>query len=388
MPTPNSQRYRSQGRREGVDGAVLDNAVAAFERIRAVDSRITPVLTLRHLSYLTDIPFLHLRDLVARRVHRPYKFFYLKKRIPGRNRVRMISVPNVTLMSLQRWIVDNILQFTRPHAASFAFHPHCRPFEAAAEHCGCAWLLKIDLEEFFHTVSEGRVTAVFEGLGFPRLLSFELARLTTVACERPRPRPDLEERWPAIPYYQCEHEGMLPQGAPTSPMLANLAMLKVDEILSALAEEYGMTYTRYADDLAFSCGDENDIAHVQRFKCLVLEKLNKSGFRPNHRKTVVRGPGTRRIVLGMLVDSERPRLPREYKDNIRMHLHYLTSESHGPSVHAASRKTSVSGIFHHVRGLIAWAETVEPDYGARALESFESVDWPPLEPKRLLGNRD
>ncbi|TCP39386.1 reverse transcriptase family protein [Rhodovulum marinum] len=387
MPAPNPQRYRSQGRLEGVDDTVLDHAVETFERIRAVDPRITPVLTLRHLSHLTDIPFLHLRDLVGRRAHRPYKFFYLKKRIPGRNRVRMISVPNGTLMSLQRWIVDNILQFTRPHAASFAFHPDCRPYEAAAEHCGCAWLLKIDLEEFFHTVSEGRVAAVFENLGFPRLLSFEFARLTTVACERPGSRPDPGERWPAIPYYQCEHEGMLPQGAPTSPMLANLAMLKVDEILSALAEEYGMTFTRYADDLAFSCGEEYDFAHVQRFKRLVLEKLNKSGFRPNHRKTVIRGPGTRRIVLGMLVDSERPRLPREYKDNIRMHLHYLTSESHGPSVHAASRQTSVSGIFHHVRGLIAWAETVEPDYGARALENFESVDWPPLEPNRLLGHR-
>ncbi len=166
-------------------------------------------------------------------------------------------------------------------------------------------------------------------------------------------------------------------------MLANLAMLKTDELLSELAEEHGMTYTRYADDLAFSCGDENDIEHVRRFKRLVLEKLNKSGFRPNHRKTVIRGPGTRRIVLGMLVDSERPRLPREYKDNIRMHLHYLRSASHGPSAHAGSRKTSVSGIFHHVRGLIAWAETVEPDYGARALASFQSVDWPPLEPQRL-----
>ncbi|WP_313534210.1 reverse transcriptase family protein [Haematobacter sp.] len=383
MSAPNSQRYRSQGRREGIDDAVLDHAVSTFERIRAVDPRITPVLTLRHLSYLTDIPFLHLRELVARRVHRPYKFFYLKKRIPGRSRVRMISVPNKTLMGLQRWIVDNILQFTRPHGASYAFHPDCRPYEAAAEHCGCAWLLKIDLEEFFHTVSEGRVAAVFEDLGFPRLLSFELARLTTVACERLGPRPDPSVRWPAIPLYQCKHEGMLPQGAPTSPMLANLAMLKTDEILSQLAEEHGMTYTRYADDLAFSCGNEDNFEHIQRFKRLVLGKLNDSGFRPNHRKTVIRGPGTRRIVLGMLVDKERPRLPREYKDNIRMHLHFLSSPSQGPSLHASSRKTSVSGIFHHVRGLIAWAETVEPDYGALALQSFESIDWPPLGPQRF-----
>ncbi len=383
MPAPNLQRYRSQGRREGVDDTVLNNAVATFERIRAADPRITPVLTLRHLSYLTDIPYLHLRDVVARRVSRPYKFFYLKKRIPGRNRVRMISVPNGTLMNLQRWIVDNILQFTRPHAASYAFHPECRPYEAAAEHCGCSWLLKIDLEEFFHTVSEGRIAAVFADLGFPRLLSFELARLTTVACERPGARPDPAVRWPTIPYYQCKHEGMLPQGAPTSPMLANLAMLRTDEVLSELALQHGMTYTRYADDLAFSCRGERDIERVQSFKILVLEKLNRSGFRPNHRKTVIRGPGTRRIVLGMLVDGERPRLPKEYKDNIRLHLHYLKSKSHGPSVHAASRNTSVSGIFHHVRGLIAWAETVEPEYGAGVLATFNAIDWPPLGPQRI-----
>ncbi len=384
MAAPNPQRYRSQGRREGVDDSVLDSAVATLERVRAVDPRITPVLTLRHLSYLTDTPFLHLRDLVARRAFRPYKFFYLKKRIPGRNRVRMISVPNGTLMAVQRWMVDNILRFTRPHAASYAFHPDCRPYEAAAEHCGCSWLLKIDLEEFFHTVSEGRVAAVFSDLGFPRLLSFELARLTTVARERPGARSAPSVRWPAIPHYQCEHEGMLPQGAPTSPMLANLATFKIDETLSKLAEQYGMTYTRYADDLAFSCGDEIGVERIRRFKRVVLEVLNKSGFRPNHRKTVIRGPGTRRIVLGMLVDSELPRLLQEYKDNIRLHLYYLRSASHGPSAHAASRNTSVSGIFHHVRGLIAWAETVEPDYGASALESFRSVDWPPLGPQQYL----
>lgn len=380
MSLPSSQRYRSQGRREGVDDAVLSNALAAMRRIRASDPRITPVLTLRHLSHLVDVPFLHLREIVARRARRPYKIFYLKKRIPGRSRLRMISAPNGTLLKIQRWIVENILQYTNAHEASYAFHPGSRPFDAAQEHCGCEWLLKIDLEDFFHSISEGRIAAVFAHLGFSKLLSFELARLVTIACERPDTRPNPAIRWPAIPYYQSQHEGMVPQGAPTSPMLSNLVMFKTDEILARLADMHGMKYTRYADDLAFSCGRGRGEIHIRRFMRLVLDQLNHAGFRPNHRKTVIRGPGSRRIVLGMLVDSDRPRLTREYKDMIRLHLHYLTLSGHGPALHALVRKTSVSGIFHHVRGLIAWSQIVEPEFGADALKRFERIDWPPIQP--------
>lgn len=380
MSTPSSQRYRSKGRREGISEVVLDNALAAMERIRNADPRITPVLTLRHLSHLTDTPFLHLRDIVGRRVHKPYKFFYLKKRIPGRSRVRMISVPDHTLKELQRWIVDNVLRYTRAHSASYAFHPNSRPLEAAEEHCGCAWLLKIDLEDFFHSISEGRVAEVFSQLGFSRLLSFELARIATVSVDRGDARPNPAERWPSIPYYQCAHEGMLPQGAPTSPMLSNLVMLRTDEILARIAKQEGMKYTRYADDLAFSCGSDKNFEHVRRFQRTVSRVLNRAGFRLNQRKTTIRGPGSRRIVLGMLVDGNEPRLAREYKDMIRLHLHYLSHADFGPSRHATTRKTSVSGIFHHVRGLIAWAEIVEPDFGSAALKKFEAVEWPPILP--------
>ncbi len=380
MPTPSPQRYRSQGRREGISEVVLDNALAAMERIRSVDSRITPVLTLRHLSHLTDIPFMHLRDIVGRRAQKQYKFFYLKKRIPGRSRVRMISVPENTLKDLQRWIVDNILQYTRAHPASYAFHPHSRPLEAAAEHCGCAWLLKIDLENFFHSISEGRVAEVFLQLGFSKLLSFELARIVTVVIDRSNARPDSSKRWPAIPYYQYPHEGVLPQGAPTSPMLSNLVMLRTDEILQEIAKQEGMKYTRYADDLAFSCGPDKSFEQIRHFLRKVSKVLTRGGFRLNHRKTTIRGPGSRRIVLGMLVDGKEPRLAREYKDMIRLHLHYLTRADFGPSRHATARRTSVSGIFHHVRGLIAWAEIVEPKFGEAALKKFEAIGWPPIQP--------
>lgn len=380
MSLPSPQRYRSRGRREGISECVLDNALAAMERIRNADPRITPVLTLRHLSYLTDVPFLHLRDIVGRRARNQYKFFYLKKRVPGRTSARMISMPDFTLKELQRWIVDNILQHTRAHPASYAFHPNSRPLEAAEEHCGCTWLLKIDLQDFFHSISEGRVAEVFTQLGFAKLLSFELARIVTVTVNRGKARPNSAKRWPAIPYYQSPHEGMLPQGAPTSPMLSNLVMFRTDEILAQLAKKEEIKYTRYADDLAFSCGADKSLEDIRRFQRRVSGVLNKAGFRLNHRKTTIRGPGSRRIVLGLLVDGKEPRLSREYKDMIRLHLHYLRHPDHGPSGHASARRTSISGIFHHVRGLIAWAQIIEPDFGNEALNKFESVDWPPLQP--------
>jgi len=382
--SPNPQRYLKQGRREGVAEDTLQNALAVMERLRATDPRITPLLSLRHLSDMTGVSYLHLRDLVGRRVRRTYKVFYLRKRVPGRTATRMICKPNSTLLSIQQWIVRDILRFTRAHGSSYAFHPGSRPFEAAEEHCGCKWLFKVDLQDFFHTISEGRVTQVFAEIGFNRLLSFELARLVTVGCERAN-RPDPTDRWTKIPYYQTTSEGFLPQGAPTSPMISNLVMHRTDERLADIAAASGMRYSRYADDLAFSGGADTSRAAMLRLKRAVLRTLNEDGFTPNLRKTVLRGPGTRRIVLGMLVDGDKPRLSREFKDMIRLHLHYLTSPDHGPAIHALRRRTSISGIFHHVRGLISWAETVEKEYGANALAQFREVDWPPLRPDLDFG---
>jgi hypothetical protein len=378
---PGLQRYRSEGRRRGVDPAVLANAVEAVRRIRAVDARLAPILTLRHLSQATGIPYGFLRRSVGRKATLGYRFIYLKKRVPGRRSVRQICIPSKSLMALQQWLVAHILRFTQAHPASFAFHPDSSPVRAAEEHCGCQWLLKIDLEDFFHTVSEGQIAEVFTRLGYQRLLAFELARLVTIPVERLKMPPHPALRWVKIPYYQYPYEGFLPQGAPTSPMLSNLAMFDTDVKLAALAEAHGLTYTRYADDLAFSCRDDRGAAAMQAFKRLVFADLNAAGFRPNRRKTVLRGPGARRVVLGLLVDTDRVRLPREAKDNLRLHLHYLTSPEHGPIAHAKARKTSTSSLYHHVRGLISWAESVEPVYGASVLRAFKAIEWPPLQPR-------
>lgn len=383
MPAPVPQRYRSEGRRKGVPQDVLANALASIGRIRGTDPRIEPVLTLRHLALLTDVPYRYLRQVVARRAAIGYRTFRLQKRVPGRSRMRTISVPPKSLKEVQRWIVENVIQHVAPHEASYAFHPGSSPYLAAEQHCECSFLLKVDIQDFFHSIGEGSVAAVFEAIGFQKLISFEMARLVTRPIPLSKSAPDPAARWPAIPYYQYPHEGVLPQGAPTSPMLANLVMRHADERLVNLATRMGIRYTRYADDLAFSAPHDSAItlADVRQCRTQVLRILNEHGFRPNLRKTVIRGPGSRRIVLGMLVDGDRPRLAREFKDNLRLHLHYLTSPSHGPAAHAMARKTGVSSMYHHVRGLISWAECVDPDYAADALALFRTVDWPLVQPR-------
>ena len=287
MSPPSSQRYRSEGRRLGIDPTTLDRAVAAIERIRDSDPRLTPVLTLRHLSELTETPYGYLR----RRILGEYRHVLLRKRVPGRNRHRLISIPPKHLLEVQQWITRNILRYAQPSYASFAYHPESSPVLAAGEHCGCEWLLKVDIEDFFHRITEGRVLAVFYQLGYPRLLAFELARLTTMPDEGPSFRQNPAQRWPAIPYYHFDHDGVLPQGAPTSPMLSNLVMRDLDERLVALAAKHGMRYTRYADDLAFSCRKGRNRDHVDRFKRLVLAELSREGFRHKSSKDGNQGAG-------------------------------------------------------------------------------------------------
>lgn len=379
MTPPSSQRYVAEGRRNGIDESILESAAAIIERLARSNSNLAPIFTLRHLSELTEVSYGYLRSVIAREKVQ-YRSFVLKKRIPGRSRFRSINTPLPPLMEVQQWISRNILRHTKPAPVSFAYHPNCSPVFAALAHRECEWLLKIDIEDFFHNIGERQVFAVFHRLGYPRLLSFELARLTTFIPEHPK--RVRSERWPAIENYRVDEEGVLPQGAPTSPMLSNLAMLDLDARLTGLAEEYGMRYTRYADDLAFSCRENKSRPEIEGFQKLVLKELSAEGFRHNRRKTVIRGPGTRRIVLGILVDGREPRLAPDFKDMLRMHLHYLKSPG-GPPQHAKKRKTSVSALFYHIRGLIGWAVLVEPDYGASLLKEFESVRWPPIQPRDI-----
>lgn len=105
--------------------------------------------------------------------------------------------------------------------------------------------------------------------------------------------------------------GVLPPGAPTSPMLSNLAARKLDESLDKYALDNGFVYTRYADDITISASNLASARLVGKIQRNIIRRIRQSGFKENTKKTGVAGPGSKKTVLSLLVDGCAPRLSRE-----------------------------------------------------------------------------
>jgi hypothetical protein len=353
--------------------------------IQAIDPALPPIFSLKHLAQLSDVDYGLLRSIASRSLKDPYRKFRIRKRaaFAGEIRFRLICVPDPGLMRVQRWIAQNILRTGRPHPASVAYALGNNIVDAAEPHCGCRWLIKLDIQNFFESITEIAAFRVFRSFGYEPLVAFELARLSTRKGTQtpirstPRWRSFVESR-SEIAAYRSERMGHLPQGAPTSPMLANLAVREFDGEVETIADREGLTYTRYADDLVLSTSSSNfSRGDASRIVGSVYEAMGRVGLSPNVTKTQVATPGSRKLVLGLLVDGPKPRLNREFRSTMRRHLHYLSRADIGPARHAKARGfSSIAGLKHHVHGLISFARQVEPDYGQECAEQFRTIVWP------------
>ena len=159
-------------------------------------------------------------------------------------------------------------------------------------------------------------------------------------------------------------------------MLANLSVRKLDERLEALANAHGWIYTRYADDLAFSIKEKSSRGRAMALATLAERELSSCGLRANRQKTTVVPPGSRKILLGLLVDRDRPRLARAFRNNIETHLYALTHPMIGPAAHRNARGfASTIGMRRHVEGLIAFAHQVDQTYAGQLYANFNRIDW-------------
>ena len=277
---------------------------------------------------------------------------YVEFEIPkAKGGARRIAAPRTPLRKIQRKVLDEILAKLPLHDACHGFVAGRSTVTNAKPHEGAALVVKMDLKDFFPTVHYRRVKGLFQHIGYGEDVAGALAGITTY-------RPTLELGtvvWP----------GMLPQGAPTSPALANLACRRLDSRLAKLAAKFGATYTRYADDLTFSFAKLPDI-RMGRFLWWVDAICQQEGFTERDDKRRILRAKHQQRVTGLVV-NQRVNVPRKDRRRFRAILH--NCEKHG----IASQARGHADFAAYLAGYAAYVNMVDPVLGKEYLERVERL---------------
>jgi hypothetical protein len=284
---------------------------------------------------------------------RHYHYRTLPKTSGG---VRIIEAPKPRLKEMQRQILDEILARIPAHQATHGFVKGRSILTFAAPHVNRLIVLRMDLKDFFPSFTAARIQAFFMTLGYPESVADLLAGICTTLTPLNITRNSL---------YSQRH---LPQGAPTSPALANLCAYRIDCRLSGLAKSAGAGYTRYADDLAFS-GNEQFARNADRFSTHAAAILTEEGFSVHHRKTRLMRPGVRQHLAGLVINN-RLNVIRTDFDALKAIL--TNCLRHGPETQNRAARPAFRA---HLDGRIAFVEMVNPSKGSRLRQIFHQIEW-------------
>lgn len=383
-----SQRYINKARNIHTPEEVIKNAVSVAENVIEYNKAALPIFTLGHLSKQIGSKQDTLDTLVKRQriiSDSPnYKVFSINKKKSTTSECiekRFICVPCNELYNVQRFINQNILIYLNSHNAVVSYTKGCTLYDAALPHCESKWLIKVDLKDFFDSINEVHVYRIFRKIGYSSLLAFQMARLCTRVI--PKKQNNIsnlvnKSKEYSLKEYNNKFNGSLPQGAPTSPILSNLAGYSMDTDIENLSKEYNITYTRYSDDLFLSTTNEKlDRISCQKIVFRLYEILKFHGFEPNLAKTKIIPPGARKIVLGLIVNGEEPKLAKDFKSNLLQHLHFCNLVEVGPVKHARHKNfDSIIGFRNHLKGLVSYALQIDLKFGNKALLKFKKIKWP------------
>ncbi|MEM7231064.1 MAG: reverse transcriptase family protein [Planctomycetota bacterium] len=293
-----------------------------------------------------------------------YRYTWRTKRHGVR---RLIESPKPTLKAMQRRVLKEILDRIPPHTAAHGFCRGRSLQSFVAPHVGRDFVLAIDLEAFFASVGVPRVRAVYRAAGYPDGVACLLAGLSTNVPPKSlwnipgRVGSSPKERW----IYDRPH---LPQGAPTSPALANLCAFGLDRRLRGLADWAGAQYTRYADDIVFSGGAEFR-RRAERVHVYAASIAGDEGFRLNTRKTRRLTRSMRQVVAGIVV-NDRTNVRREDYDRLKATL--TNCIRHGPE---SQNRDDHCDFRNHLLGRVSWIASLNAERGQRLRKLFDQIVW-------------
>lgn len=247
--------------------------------------------------------------------HHRYRQFRIKKKSGG---FRLITTPyNQTFMMLLQAMNEILKAIYHPSEYAMGFVEGRSVVTNAEVHKGQNYIFNIDLKDFFPSVEQARVWKRLQVK--PYNIPAPIANLIAGLCAMRMPREHVDEN--AKHDLDKQFVYVLPQGAPTSPILTNIVCDRLDHYLGGLAKRFGVKYTRYADDITFS-SMHYVYAKNGAFRKELKRIISEQGFTINDGKTRLekKGAKKRQEVTGVVV-SEKLNVPQKYMREVRTILH-------------------------------------------------------------------
>jgi retron-type reverse transcriptase len=234
---------------------------------------------------------------------------------------------------VQRWILKEILEkiFVSEHA--MAFVPNKNGLRENAEsHKKNIFLLEMDITNFFGTITEKQVYRLFCNIGYNSKVAGVLANL-------------------------CTYDDYLPQGAVTSPYIANLVCYHMDARINGYCSRKDIVYTRYADDLTFSSNNRTLLNKVEKFiKYIVKDE----GFTINGKKTRYLSNDIKKTVTGITINDDSIHVDKKFKRDLRAQIYQ-------------SIKSKDYTNNSQISGKIAYVNSIEDGFRERIIKYISDV---------------
>ena len=298
------------------------------------------ILNFRHLRKLLKIKKSEQNYYFGENKKNMYKTFPLIKK---NGKVRIIDAPTIDLKVRQKWIKRNIIDKIKVSHVAFGFIKKRSICDNAKMHINQKVVVNIDLKDFFPSISYSQVFKIFRYIGYSYRISHYLTKLCT------------------------NYNFVLPQGAPTSPGISNIVLLKLDKRLLSLAKKYGFLYSRYADDLTFS-GDENILKYIKVIKKIIFDE----GYNINANKFRVQFNNSRQVVTGLVVNKKLT-IPQKIRNELDLALYYINK--FGLQNHLDKINCQKAFYKEHLYGLAYYSKMVDSNIGNSYLDKLGLLNW-------------
>lgn len=325
--------------KENKKGIRYTNACVDYAS-RLLDNNLPVIFDLKHFSLLLGFKTLDLLNLLFANEDN----LYMKAYIPKKNGdQRELIIPTVNIKYIQKWILENILNKIKISDFATGFRKGYSIVNNAEIHLNSDCVINMDIKNFFPSITQERVFRIFNYYGYTKKISFVLSKF-------------------------CTYNGILPQGAPTSPCISNICSMKVDKRISKLCEKFEAKYSRYADDITIS-------GNTGIRKCIEIITLilKEEGFAVNDKKTRVLTKNKRQEITGLNINSGKVTVSKKYKREINKEIYFLIK--YGENEHLNVINCKKSFYKEHLYGKVYFVNMVEPEVAKKMFIQLEKIKW-------------